>query len=87
LEKKTMSTHIYDQKSLPARSPRRQHEISLDAVLCEIVREFANRAPWAPDLTADRVGLSLIKSLLEMHPGALHVIALVGTILASASKR
>ena len=52
-----------------------------------LIKQCADEAPWAPGLTADSVGIPIIKSLPDMHPGALRVLERVAEILAQQSQR
>jgi hypothetical protein len=71
----------------PCCQERQIPPADLAARLQAIVKQVADAAPWQPGMTPDAVGLSVIRSLPEMHPGALATMALVSTILSAASKR
>ena len=43
-------------------------------------------ASWRPDCTPDSVGIGIIETSDQLHPGSLHVLALVNSILVRASK-
>jgi hypothetical protein len=56
---------------------RRLRSATLDA---------AAKASWRPGTTADSVGIPIIETLGDLHPGAQHVLALVYGILLKACR-
>jgi hypothetical protein len=47
----------------------------------------ASKASWRPGTTPDSVGVPIIETLPDLHPGAQHVLALVHGFLLKASRR
>jgi hypothetical protein len=85
-----MSSDKYRTESPSATPCCQERQIppaDLAVLLQAIVTQVADEAPWHHDLTPDSVGLSIIRTLPDLHPGELAVMALVGTILSAASKR
>jgi hypothetical protein len=88
---------MYDVQAKPARLPRQRklpgtrHEGSewTDVVreLRKITQKAARKATWRINVTPDAVGSGIIDTLDELHPGSLHVLAVVNAILVKASQR
>jgi hypothetical protein len=59
------------------RTVRRLRSATLDAAV---------KASWRPDTTTDSIGIPIIETLGDLHPGAQHMLALVYGILLKACR-
>jgi hypothetical protein len=51
------------------------------------VNRLVDLASWRPDATPDAVGIPIIDNLDDLHPGALHTMALMNAIIVRRARR